>query len=118
MGAVVVVNLDGELAQVRCGLPLLFLEGVDRARDDAAPRGVEQGGFLIDQAAVVRVNAALVKRAPAEGRAGLDDFVKAPALAFPDRDGLVYAQIGTHDLQQRPPSAAHLGRQALTDDPT
>ena len=89
-----------------------FFQVVNAARDHAALGAIEHGGFLGDQALLVGFQAGVVKGAPAERIAGLDDFVKRLALAFAQPDGFLRAQIGAHDFQQRKTSAADLAARA------
>ena len=94
-----------------------FFEIVNGARDRAAFRAIEHGGFFGDDALFEGLDGGEVESAPAEGLAGFDDFVKAFALAFALHDGFLGAEIGAHDFEQGIAAAADFGNEPLADDP-
>ncbi len=70
-----------------------FFDIIDGARDDAAFGAIEEGGFLGDDVFFEAFEAGVVEVAPAEGVAGLDDFVEALAFAFAEEDGFLGAEV-------------------------
>src|SRR5207302_9544874 len=78
----ILAEFHAERAHGGGGLATRLFQVINAAGNRAAFGAIEQGGFLADGPIFIAFQAGEIERAPAERLTGLNDLVKAFALAF------------------------------------
>src|SRR5437660_7754881 len=112
-----VTSVQGQALDVGRLLAAGLLDPVDAALHDRLSGGVQLGGLLRDQSLRIDFDDRLIEGLHAEGNAGFLDLVEGLPLALARQDGFAGPDIVAEDVVDGDTPPAHLGQQALADDP-
>src|SRR2546429_3276656 len=112
-----ITRVQGQALDVGRLLAARLLDPVDAALHDRLSGGVQLGGLLRDQSLRIDFDDRLIEGLHAEGNAGFLDLVEGLPLALARQDGFAGPDIVAEDVVDGDTASAHLGQQALADDP-
>src|SRR5438128_904206 len=112
-----ITRVQGQALDVGRLLAARLLDLVDAALHDRLSAGVQLGGLLRDQSLRIDFDDRLIEGLHAEGNAGFLDLVEGLPLALARQDGFAGPDIVAEDVVDGDTAPAHLGQQALADDP-